>query len=75
MASHRSNLEAWIESVSSLDGYSFGIADYSEMFKIGRSYKKLLEQRECNEHRLKAARYEQVIEQIKRITDGSAKQK
>ena len=67
------NLEYWIESVAPTDGYAFTIKDYSEMFKIGRRYKKLAEQREKNEHRLKAALFDQVIERIKTITDGGVK--
>ena len=69
------NLDAWIESIASTDGYAFTIGDYSEMFKIGRHYKKLAEQREKNEHRLKAAMIEEVIQKIKCILpdDGGTK--
>lgn len=59
------NMDSWITSFST----DFKMGDFKKIFDINKRYRHLLSEREVNQHKIKEFALDNLIEQIKEITE------
>ena len=60
------NLDKWIDSLPN-EKTKFKLVDYSNLFKIGRKYNKLVERQKSNAQKLKVIMIDDLLKKIKDV--------
>jgi hypothetical protein len=60
------DLDKWIDSIPN-EKSNFKLADYGKIFKVGRKYDKLVEEREHNMQKIKVLMIDNLIEKIREV--------